>query len=59
MKKVVVTGGCGYIGSHTVVALMEKGYDVVSIDMLNRNQKYVQVNVRKLTAKNLFNKKVN
>ena len=31
---ILVTGGCGYIGSHTVVSLVEKGYDVVVADNL-------------------------
>jgi UDP-glucose 4-epimerase len=31
-KKILVTGGCGYIGSHTVVELLQEGYDVVSAD---------------------------
>jgi UDP-glucose 4-epimerase len=31
-KKVLVTGGTGYIGSHTIVDLLTKGFDVVSID---------------------------
>ncbi|NLA24434.1 MAG: UDP-glucose 4-epimerase GalE [Bacteroidales bacterium] len=34
MSKVLVTGGTGYIGSHTVVKLIENGYDVVIIDNL-------------------------
>jgi UDP-glucose 4-epimerase len=39
MARIVVTGGTGYIGSHTVVELMQKGYDVVIIDNLsNSNQ---------------------
>ncbi|RYY81986.1 MAG: NAD-dependent epimerase/dehydratase family protein, partial [Chitinophagaceae bacterium] len=29
MAKILVTGGCGYIGSHTVVDLIENGYDVL------------------------------
>ncbi|MFK7807176.1 MAG: UDP-glucose 4-epimerase GalE [Saprospiraceae bacterium] len=31
-KKVLVSGGCGYIGSHTVVDLIENGFDVISVD---------------------------
>ena len=30
--KILVTGGLGFIGSHTVVELQEKGYDVVIVD---------------------------
>ena len=32
MNSVLVTGGCGYIGSHTVLTLLEKGYFVYIID---------------------------
>lgn len=32
MSKVLVTGGCGYIGSHTIIDLIDNGYHVVSID---------------------------
>ena len=32
MKKILVTGGCGYIGSHTCLSLIEKGYEIVVID---------------------------
>jgi UDP-glucose 4-epimerase len=35
MKKILVTGGLGYIGSHTVVALQQFGYEVVIIDDLS------------------------
>ena len=39
MASILVTGGTGYIGSHTVVELMQKGYDVVIVDNLsNSNQ---------------------
>src|SRR3989338_4192490 len=34
MKKILVTGGAGYIGSHTVHMLAEKGYDVLVYDRL-------------------------
>lgn len=36
MKRIVVTGGAGFIGSHTVDALVEKGYDVVILDSLEK-----------------------
>ena len=32
MTKILVTGGAGYLGSHTCLALMEKGYNVYVID---------------------------
>ena len=35
--KVLVTGGLGFIGSHTVVSLLENGYEVVIVD--NRSKK--------------------
>ena len=33
--KILVTGGLGFIGSHTVVELQQKGYDVIIIDDLS------------------------
>ena len=30
---ILVTGGCGYIGSHTVVELIKNGYDTVIVDL--------------------------
>ncbi len=36
MKRVFVTGGAGYIGSHVVKALGEKGYDVLVYDNLSK-----------------------
>lgn len=38
MKKVLVTGGLGYIGSHTAVDLLEQGYEVIIIDNLSRSK---------------------
>ena len=37
MAKILVTGGCGYIGSHTLVDLIENGYDVISVDNNSRS----------------------
>lgn len=36
--KILVTGGTGYIGSHTVVELMQKGYEVIIIDNLSNSR---------------------
>ena len=37
MSEILVTGGLGYIGSHTVTCLSEAGYDVVIIDNLSNS----------------------
>lgn len=37
MNKILVTGGCGYIGAHTIVDLVENGYDVVCVDNNSRS----------------------
>jgi UDP-glucose 4-epimerase len=40
---ILVTGGAGYIGSHTVVELIKEGYDVVIVDNLyNSNKKSLE-----------------
>ena len=53
MMNVLVTGGAGYIGSHTCVELLESGYGVVVIDNLcNSNPKSLD-RVRELTGKDL------
>lgn len=36
MAKILVTGGCGYIGGHTIVDLINNDYDVISVDDLSR-----------------------
>ena len=51
--KVLVTGGAGYIGSHTCVELLESGYEVIVIDNLcNSNPKSLE-RVQELTGKTL------
>lgn len=54
-NKILVTGGCGYIGGHTIVALLNKGFEVVSIDDLRRGRSYVPDRVRQITGKSFVN----
>src|SRR5438270_8210895 len=58
MNKILVTGGCGYIGSHTIVDLIENGFDVVSIDDNSRSTRYLLDGVEKITGKKVKNYKV-
>ncbi len=58
MKKVLVTGGCGYIGSHTIVDLIDNGFDVISIDNLSNSDEKSLAGIRKITGKRVQNYKV-
>ena len=49
-EMVLVSGGAGYIGSHTTVALIEAGYDVVVIDNLSNSDLGAVEGVRKITG---------
>lgn len=51
MKKILVTGGTGYIGSHTVVKLLEAGYEVVILDNLSNSKISVIDRIEKITNK--------
>lgn len=48
---ILVTGGAGYIGSHTCVQLLEAGYDIVVIDNLSNSSIEAIHRVKKLTGK--------
>ena len=58
MAKILVTGGCGYIGSHTVVDLVEDGYDVISVDNNSRSKPIILEGIEKITGKKIKNYKV-
>ena len=58
MVKILVTGGCGYIGSHTLVDLIENGYDVVSVDNNSRSHASMLERVEKITGQKIKNYKV-
>ena len=48
--KILVTGGCGYIGSHTVVKLLEEKFEVVIIDNLVNSKREVLDKIKKITG---------
>ncbi|MDR2221133.1 MAG: UDP-glucose 4-epimerase GalE [Flavobacteriaceae bacterium] len=50
MKKILVTGGLGYIGSHTAVELISDGYEVVIIDDLSNTQETVLDRIEDITG---------
>lgn len=50
---VLVSGGAGYIGTHTAVELINAGYDVVIIDNLSNSEKDAVEGVRKITGKDV------
>ena len=57
--KVLVTGGCGFIGSHTCVELLESGYEVVIVDNLSNSKKDVVNKIETITNKKVSFYEVN
>ena len=55
MKKILVTGGCGYIGIHTIVDLVQNGYQVISVDNNSRSNPFILEGVEKITGKKIKN----
>lgn len=51
MSKILVTGGTGYIGSHTVVELLNAGLEVVIIDDLSNSELFVLDGIEEITGK--------
>ena len=47
---ILVTGGAGYIGSHTTVELIQAGYDVVIVDDLSNSKATVIDRIEKITG---------
>lgn len=51
--KVLVTGGCGYIGSHTIVDLLQNGYEVICVDNNSRSGLSLLEGARSITGKDI------
>ena len=54
MAKILVTGGCGYIGSHTVLELLNKNYEVVVVDNFSNSSFESIRRVQKITGKSVI-----
>ena len=53
MKNILVTGGAGYIGSHTCIELLEKGYEVIVVDNFSNSCYEALRRVQNITGKTL------
>ena len=53
MKNILVTGGTGYIGSHTVVELLQRGNNVIIVDNLSNSKIEVLDAIKKITGKDV------
>ena len=51
MSKVLVTGGTGFIGSHTCVELLENGYDIIIMDNLSNSKRESVERIEKVSGK--------
>ena len=58
-KKILVTGGIGYIGSHTVVELLNRDYEVVVVDDLSNSKESVVDRVKEISGKSFDFYKLN
>ena len=50
-ETILVTGGAGFIGSHTVVELLESGYSVIIVDNFSNSKPEVLDKIRQITGK--------
>ncbi len=55
MQTILVTGGCGFIGAHTIVDLIENGFNVISVDNLSRASDKSLDGIEKITGKRIKN----
>lgn len=53
LKKILVTGGAGYIGSHTVVELARAGYQPVILDNFSNSEKFILARINKIVGRKI------
>ncbi len=58
MKKVLVTGAAGFIGSHTIVELLNQGFEVIGVDNFDNSFPFILENVQKITGKSFVFKEL-
>lgn len=57
--KILVTGGCGYIGAHTLVDLLENGFEVISVDDNSRSGTELLAGIEKICGTKVLNYPIN
>ena len=55
MNKILVTGGCGYIGVHTIVDLVQNGYEVISVDNNSRSNANILAGAEQIIGRKIKN----
>ena len=55
ISRILVTGGAGYIGSHTVLCLLKKGYEVSTLDNLSNGSIESLSRIQSITGKSVEN----
>ena len=58
MTQILVTGGLGYIGSHTVVELINAGYEPIVIDNLSESPIEVKARIEKIVGREIIFRQV-
>ncbi len=56
--KILVTGGAGYIGSHTIIDLLESGFEVESLDNFINSDNYAFGAINRITGKDVVNHRI-
>lgn len=51
---ILVTGGAGYIGSHTCCELIENGYQIIIVDNLSNSKIEVINKLKQITSRNIY-----